>query len=466
MAPRLTHRLAAIACTALLATTCPGPSTANPGPVEIAGDSPVSTAPSVLPDPLTLQAALDLALTTHPDLRLAGTDLAVARADSAFASVLAFNPVVELQAARGGQSLGSGSEGTLDLGVSQELELWGKRAARQSVATSRSLTSAAEWRAKVQEIESDVRARFERALFLQDRLALADELADLDRRVVLATQARVRDGSITPVTGRLTELDLLRLEVQGRRARSDLRQALVALGTAIGQALPDPTRLSGEPQPDSLLAPEDSVVAIALRVRGTGEVLRRQIAERQAALHLAEREARPNLTLGLGVTRDRRSFSHDDFTGDPAIVNGITGASSTDNLWTARISAPLPLWQKNQAGRARASAEIMRSEAEYDRYRLRTQLEVLGAVRRFEDAAGLYRLYLERSTRVRQDLALIHEAYADGRISLDSYLTQKGRLVDTLLGQLEAGDAYWDARGQLEAAVGLDLAHLNAGGAQ
>jgi len=38
--------------------------------------------------------------------------------------------------------------------------------------------------------------------------------------------------------------------------------------------------------------------------------------------------------------------------------------------------------------------------------------------------------------------------------------------VDTLLGQLEAGDAYWDARGQLEAAVGLDLAHLNAGGAR
>ncbi|MBK8324872.1 MAG: hypothetical protein IPL06_19895 [Betaproteobacteria bacterium] len=61
---------------------------------------------------------------------------------------------------------------------------------------------------------------------------------------------------------------------------------------------------------------------------------------------------------------------------------------------------------------------------------------------------------------------LIHEAYVDGRISLDSYLTEKGRLVETLLGQLEAGDAYWDARGQLEAAVGLDLAHLNVGGAR
>lgn len=466
MASRLTHRLAAIACTALLATTLPERSSGQPRPMEIAGAPPVSTTQRVLPDPLTLRAALDLALRIHPDLRVAEANLAVARADSAFARVPAFNPQLELQSARGGQTLGSGSEATMDVGGSQELELWGKRAARQSVATTRSLTSAAEWRAKVQEIESEVRARFERALFLQDRLAIALDLADLDRRVVLATQARVRDGSITPVTGRLTELDLLRLVAQGRRTRGDLRQALVALGLAIGRELPDSTRLGGDVQADSLQAREDSIVAVALRVRGTGEVLRRQIAERQAELHLTEREARPNLTLGVGLTRERRSFSSGDFAGDPAIVGGIAGVRSTDNLWTARVSAPLPLWQRNQAGRARASAEIMRSQADYDRYRLRTQLEALGAVRRFEDATGLYRLYLGRSTRVRQDLVLIREAYADGRISLDSYLTQKGRLVDTLLGQLEAGDAYWDARGQLEAAVGLDLARLNAGGAR
>ena len=466
MASRLTHCLAAIACTAFLATALSKRSAAQPQPAE----ADVSTRPSgaqfVIPNPLTLPAALELALQIHPDLRVAEANLAVARADSLLARVRAFNPEVQLQTARGGQSLGSGSEGTLDLGISQELELWGKRAARQSVATARSRTSAAEWSAKLQEIESDVRARFERAIFLQTRVETLDELADLDRRVVLATQARVRDGSMTPLTGRLTELDLLRLEAQGRRARSDHRQGLVALGLAIGRELPDSIRLSGEVHVDSLQVPEDSVLVFAFRIRGGGEVLRRQIDERKAELRLAQREARPNITVGAGLTRERRSLSNDDFSGNPAIVGGITGARSIDNLWTARVSAPLPLWQKNQAGRARASAEITRSQADYERYRLRTQLEVLAAARRFQDVAGLYRLYVERSARVRQDLVLIREAYADGRISLDSYLTQKGRLVDTLIGQLEAADAYWEARGELEAAVGLDLAHLNAGGAR
>ena len=466
MASRLTNPLAAIACTALLATLLAQRATAQAGAANALGASSAVAARSEIPQPLTLSGALDIALGMHPDLRIAGANLAILRADSTFAKVSAFNPVLEFQTARGGRTLGSGSEATLDLGLSQELELWGQRGARQSVATARSRTGAAEWSLKLQDIESGVRARFERTLFLQDRLETLDQLAGLDRRVVAATQARVRDGSMTPVTGRLTELDLLRLVAQGRRARADLRQALIALGLSIGQELADSTRLSGALAADSLEAPEDSVVALAMDVRGTGEVLRRQIAERQAELHLAQREARPGLTLGLGLTRERRSFSQDDFSGDPAIVGGIAGAQSTDNLWTARISAPLPLWQRNQAGRARASAEIVRSQADYERYRLRTQLEVRGAVRRLQDATGLYRLYLDRSTRVRQDLVMIREAYADGRISLDSYLTQKGRLVDTLLGQLDAADAYWDARGELESAVGLDLAHLNAGGAQ
>jgi outer membrane protein, heavy metal efflux system len=464
MVAPLTHCLTAIAFTALLATIVPRQSEAQSRSIEVAMASPVNPAQRAIPDTLTLRAAIDLALRSHPDLRVADASLAVARADSSFARARIFNPEVEIQSARGGRTLGSNSEATLDLGVTQEFEFWGKRAARQSVATARSRTSAAEWWAMAQQIESDVRTRFERALFLQDRVAVMDELAELDRRVVLATQARVRDGSMTPLTGRLTELDLLRLEAQGRRVRADLRQARLALALAIGSELPESAGLRGDIQADSLQASEDSVVAVALRVRVEGEVFSRQLAARRAEFQLAERESRPNFTLGAGLTRDRRALSGEDFTGNPAVVGGIAGAKSTDHLWTARISAPIPLWQKNQAGRARASAEITRSQAEYERYRLQTRLQVVGAVRRFQDATGLFRLYLERSTRVRQDLVLIREAYADGRISLDSYLTQKGRLVDTLLGQLEAGDAYWDARGQLEAVAGIDLGRLNGVG--
>ena len=465
MSSRLKRRAAAIACSVFMLTLADVEAFAAS---ERGHESVDSTAAGVswsaTPNQLTLPGALELAKRIHPDLRVAEANLAVARADSLFAKVPPFNPEVEIRTSRGGRSLGSGAESALELGVSQELELWGKRDARRRLATARSRTVAVERDATMQDIESEIRARFERALYLQDRLATLVELTDLDRRVVLASQARVRDGSITPLTGRLTELDLLRLEAQGRRTFAEHRQALVALGLAIGRQFPESLRLNGELDADSLRAPEDSVVALAFRVRAEGEVLRRRIVERRAELHLAQREARPNLTLGVGLARERTSLTGDDFFGDPAIVGGIAGARNTDNLWTAHVSAPLPLWQKNQRGRAVASAEIARSLADYDRYRLRTELAAVAAARRFQDAARLYQLYLQRSARVRQDLGLVREAYADGRISLESYLTQKGRLVDTLIGQLEAADAYWEARGTLEAAVGLDLATLNSRG--
>ena len=445
MASRLTHGARAIVCAALLLGAAPA-----------RGEDAARV--------LTLQEALQIAIAAHPDLKVAWAELAVARADSAFAATRAFNPTLELKSIRGGASLASGAENSFEAGVSQEFEPPDQRAARAAVASAHVQTLTAQWRAQRQELESLVRASFARALFLQERLTLVDTLAGLDRVVVQVTRARVREGSITPVTGRLTELDLLRLEAQELRVRSDLRQARAALGAALAQPLPAAWVLQGDVRVDSLAAPVDSVVARALRTRESRNVFSRRVAERRAELRQEQASARPGFTLGLGLTREQRSIAHDDFAGASAIVSGIAGARSVDHLWTASISAPLPLWQKNQAGRARAAAAIGRSEAEYERDRLQTRLQVLAAAQRFADATALYRLYLERSQRVRADLVLVREAYADGRIALDSYLTQKGRLVDTVLGELEAGEAYWDARAQLEAAAGQDLARVNSGG--
>ena len=442
MDSRLTRPLGAIACAVML----------------------LLALPARAEQPLTLEHALAMAVSSHPELGVAQADLAAARAESTFASVRAFNPQLDLQSTRGGASLASSADNTVEIGVSQEFERGGNRAARQALANARVQTSAAQWRAKWQELESSVRASFAHALFLQDRLATVQGLVVLDSAVVRATQARVREGSITPVTGRLTDLDLLRVRSQAARAHGDLRQARVALALAIGQPLDDALVLAGELHADTLQASEDSVLAQAVRFRRSVEVLQRRIAERRAELHLAQLEGRANLTLGLSVAREQRSFAHDDFSGASDIIGGIAGARAVDHTWTARVSAPLPLWQRNQAGRARAVAAIGQSEAEYQRDRLQTQMQVVAAVRRVEDAAALYRLYLERSSRVRQDLALMRNAYADGRITLDSYLTQKGRLVDTVFAELEAGDAYWDARGQLESAAGADLARINTGG--
>ena len=102
MASRLTHRLMAMGCIAVLVAKIGYGVT------------------SALAEPLTLPVALERALASHPDLRLAGADLAVARADSMFAGRPAFNPQLELQGSRGGGSAGGGSDHSVGLALSQE----------------------------------------------------------------------------------------------------------------------------------------------------------------------------------------------------------------------------------------------------------------------------------------------------------------------------------------------------------
>ena len=144
MVSGLKRSLVALTCTVLLWL------------VEYSGASQLmdGAQPAIL-DSLTLATALELARGSHPDLRVARAGIDVARADSLFARLSSFNPDLELLFSRGGESLGSGSDGSWEIGVSQELELWGKWGARQSVATARSRTSSAELQAKLQAIESD-----------------------------------------------------------------------------------------------------------------------------------------------------------------------------------------------------------------------------------------------------------------------------------------------------------------------
>jgi len=413
-----------------------------------------------------LSAALEFARQHQPDIQVAVADVEVARADSIAARVRPFNPELEVSFSRGGESITSGEEGSLGVGLSQELDPWGKGGLRRKTAAARLRTAEAELALRRQQLESQVRGRFERAVFLEGRVKLLATLADQEQKIVTSTQARVREESVTPLTGRLTELDWVRIEKELISAQGDSRQALLSLAAAVGGVPPEGLQLMGTFQPESLRVSEDSLVSVAVANRRDSSVLAQRLADREAELGLTRVEGRPNLRVSAGVSRERSAFRGSDLTGDPAVVGAIDGLEEVDHLLGARVSVPLPIWQRNQGSQARAAAEVSRARIALARSDLEIELQVRAASRAFGDAARLFQLYSKRAERTRGDLALVRDAYADGRISLDSYLTQKGRLVETLLDQLDAEDRYWEARARLEVATGAEFASLARGGSQ
>jgi cobalt-zinc-cadmium efflux system outer membrane protein len=398
---------------------------------------------------LTLSDALARARAAHPELALARATWQVERADSAVAGGAGHRPELALGYERGGELLGWGEESSLDIDLSQELELGGKAGARRRASSARARTAEAELLAEDRRVELAVRAAFARALFLEERHVLLRDLAELDRRIAAAASARVKDGVLTPFMGRLLELDHVRSDSERITAAADLRQAHVELALAIGAELAEPLALAGDVTIDTLTVSEADAIAVALAARAESEVLRRRVEERRAAHALAESEASPNLTLGAGV-----SFEHEE----------LAGIEEDDQRWRVGASMPLPFGRPDRAGRARAAAEVARAESVLSRDEARARLELLGALRRFEDAARRWQIERARTPLVRQDLELVQRAYADGRIGLDSYLTEKDRLSEALRSRLEAGRSYWDARAALEAAAGVPLETLNGGG--
>ncbi len=419
--------------------------------------------PPPLPGRLTLEEARRLASQNRPELRSALATIEVVRADSVTAREYRFNPELEVGVARGGGSVASGDESIYGFEVTQEIELWGKRGDRRSLAGARLRTAESELEVLRQKIDIQVRTRFQRTIVQQQRVSMLRELVALERQVVNSTQARVRDGSVTPLSGRLTELDGLRIDAELVKAASARRQALVNLAAALGGRLQGDLELLSTLAPDSLSMREDSIIARALVRRREAEALRRRFAEGRAVLQVARVEGRPNLIFGAGLLRERVSFDSGDFLGDPG---GLTGIQDVDHLWQARVLVPLPLWQRNRGEQARAAAEMTLAQRELERFQYELEMEVRAAVRGYNDAVRLLNLYLPRQARVRDDLAMVRAAYVDGRIALESYLTHKERLVETLLGQLEAEDRYWEARGALEEAAGADLTTLQKGGSR
>lgn len=414
-------------------------------PALLAAEGAAAPAPAV-PGPLTLEQALDFARAHHPDLALARAAVEVAAADSIAARVRPFNPELEFGFARSGGDNSAAGDRNVEIALNQEFELGGKQSQRRKVAAARLLTASRNLEARRQEIEVGARARFQQVLVLERRLAFLEGVQELDRRVVAAVKARAQDGSVTALTGRLAELDFLKVEAQVMEARSDRRQALYALGQALGGHVEETIELEGTLSADSLALAPSALVALALERRAGVELLRRKVDERTAEIELARREARPNVTVGVGVAFERQVLAGD--------------AVNEDRLLQLRLGVPLPLAQRNQGGRAKSMAELHEAESELDRFSFQLRLEVESTARRFFDATQIYRLFLSGAAHAADDLALVREAYTDGRINLESYLIQKTRLIDALLGQFDAGERYWDARTKLESAIGSGLSGL------
>jgi len=271
----------------------------NPGFAQVIGTSPsADKARGVVEEPsvMTLRAAENLALTSNADLGVAARELeategAVIQGAARPNPGLAFLLEDTRKATR-----------TTTLQLNQPIELGGKRSARLDAAERGRDIAAVELDVRRAEIRAIVTANFFGVLSAQERVRLAQDVANLAKRATEVAVRRVASGKVPPLEETKARVAEANVRIDLALAQSELRTARQQLASTWGNPSPRFERVDGRLEPLPSLPSSESINA---RLAESPHLKRAKIEiQRRKSLADLERAKRtPDLTVSLGAIR-------------------------------------------------------------------------------------------------------------------------------------------------------------------
>lgn len=406
----------------------------------IAGIAP-STQAAAPERELSLEEVLKLADESAPAIVVAGRRIGVAEADVVGAAPwLPSDPSLE---AGGGGRVGGGQDGgDVSVGLSQTFEIFGEGGLRRDVAAR-----------GVDAVRVDVvRARFgvhqavhrafHSALVAEAEVKAAEDAVAFAARLVEVAEARVKAGEASSLTVRLARTSLARAKEQALTARESQASARLALGREAGMPNATPVKPKGALSEPTALPEYQALLDIALEHQPSLAALRAQLDLAKAQAALAEREALPKPTVGLGYSAE-----------------GIAPSSTqTQQIVGATVSLPLPLFRGNNAERARASAQQRVVEAELAGEQLLLAGHIAEARTRADAAHARVLLFTgEILPGIDETLKQLETAFSLGELDLTEVMVGREQVLAARREALLAWRAWFDALSALEAEVGAEL---------
>lgn len=338
-------------------------------------------------DPLTLAELQQMAVGSSPVIRQSAAVVEQARG-RAIQAGLKPNPTVGYEGDTIGTADTAGYNGLL---ISQEFVTANKLGLAQSTAMQEVRVAQAELRKARITLASDVRRNYFRVLIAQEQLRFTRAVSKLSDEVYQAQIDLVAGGESAPYE----PLQLRVFAVQARnnvtQATNSLNAAWRQLAAAMGTPLMARRAVQGTVEMPSPEMSYDTAVGM-LQKHSNLVAANSSIARATTNLRLQEAIARPNVTLYA-------AFQHDDTT------------PLSDYSTNVQVSAPLPVFNRNQGNITAAHAEVIKARQDYadtmnklmsqlaDNYnRYETSREISGSYRKdlVPDQVRVYRGVYDR----------------------------------------------------------------------
>lgn len=396
--------------------------------------------------------AVSAALARSPVLRSAEASRQAVRGD-ALQAPLRPNPEASLSVenfggigGRGEYRGGRSSESTL--GISQRIELGGKRSARVEFASRNGDMAALDYEAARLDLARDVVAALAEAVATARNVTVEQERLQLAIETVRISRGRVEAGREPLLQSRRAEVTRATAEIAVERARREADVALRSLALLIGSSAVE-------------LAPRQSWFD------NIGPTPRPPLPADPFARTLAN----PDLAkLDVAVTQQRANLALQRANAVPDVT--VSGSvrrfeASRETAFVASVSIPLPVSDRNQGGIARAQAELLRAEVEAERGRLTLATSLTTAERQAELAwRTAQRLRRDALPAAEQAARLASGGFAEGKFTFLEVLDAQRALSDTRSQLNDVRREFHARRAEVERLRGQQPGGMSAEGIQ
>ena len=404
-----------------------------------------ATAASAADMNFSVQQAVEFSLQNNGDLKALREEKGVREAGKIRAGLYP-NPVLEMDGTTGKLS-GSPSDNRISVGLSQEFLTMGKRGKRLRVAEKELEGFGRQIDNSGRLLVEEVKTTFYDLLLAGKRVELAERSIALNNQLLDVTKQRLEAGDIPELEVNLARVEVARGEGKKVEAERELYPAKARLLALMGLSPDQGASFSGslevKPFTRSLLELKE----LALAKRPDVRALEVETAKGDAEIALARAGRIPNITAGLGYQRDNTALE----------VAG-SEVKDRDNLIGLKLSIPIPLFDRNQAGIREAQARKGSAEKRYIFARTVVEREVEAAYARLTTTEKALSIYAKDIIpQLEENLKLVQEAYRLGEVGILTVIEEQKKFFEVNDGYLTALYNRQTALAKLEAAVGETL---------
>jgi len=363
------------------------------------------------------------------------------------------NPLLEMDGATG-ELTGSRFENTISVGVSQEFMTMGKRGKRLQAAGKEIESFDRQVDNSGRLLVEEVKTTFYDLLLAGKKVELAQRSIALNTQLLDITKQRFDAGDVPELELNLARVEVARSEGRRAEAESELYPAKARLLSLMGLPQDETASFSGAPEVNPVTKTVDELKGLAMARRPDLKALEAERAKGDAEVILAEAERTPNVMFGVAYQRENSAI---DVSGEEV--------KSRDNLIGMKLSIPIPLFDRNQAGIREASARKGSAENRFAFARLTIEREVESAFARLISAEKSLSIYTrDILPQLEENLKLVQEAYRLGEVGILTVIEEQKKFFEVNDGYLTALYNRQAARVKLESVVGTDFNKEFAGG--